>query len=153
VLDRVGVERAVVVSWCGAGDDLMLAVEHPHRVAGLVLIAPDLLLSDDPADEQGPFSFDEEPQALEGWAKWNRHYWRCDWPGFLDFVFRETFTEPHSTKQIEDAMGWGMHTDRKPVVGWYYGYRCCGADRLGKSIDSQLRLLASRRDRCLWGVE
>ena len=46
VLDRAGVERAVVVSWCGAGDDLMLAVEHPQRVAGLVLIAPDLLLSD-----------------------------------------------------------------------------------------------------------
>jgi pimeloyl-ACP methyl ester carboxylesterase len=39
VLDKAGAERAVVVSWCGAGDELILAVEHPERVAGLVLIA------------------------------------------------------------------------------------------------------------------
>ena len=103
VLDHVGVDQAVVVSWCGAGDDLLLAAEHPERVSGLVLIAPDLLLTADPAEEQGPFPFDEEPETLAGWAKWNRHYWLRDWPGFLDFFFSETFTEPHSTKQIEDA--------------------------------------------------
>ncbi len=116
VLDRAGIERAVVVSWCGAGDDLMLAVDHPQRVAGLVLIAPDLLLSDDPAEEEGPYPFDEEPQTLEGWAKWNRHYWLRDWPGFLEFFFTETFTEPHSTKQIEDAIGWGGQTDPETIT-------------------------------------
>jgi hypothetical protein len=41
---------------------------HPERVAGLVLIAPDLLLSDDPAEEEGPYPFDEEPVTLEGWG-------------------------------------------------------------------------------------
>jgi pimeloyl-ACP methyl ester carboxylesterase/predicted glycosyltransferase len=116
VLDRVGVERVVVVSWCGAGDDLMLAVDHPQRVTGLVLIAPDLLLSDDPAQEQGPYPFDEEPPTLDGWAKWNRHYWRRDWPGFLAFFFTKTFTEPHSTKQIEDAIGWGTQTDPETII-------------------------------------
>ncbi len=116
VLDRAGVERAVVVSWCGAGDDLMLAIEHPQRVAGLVLIAPDLLLTDDPAEEEGPYPFDEEPKTSEGWAKWNRHYWLRDWPGFLEFFFSETFTEPHSTKQIEDAIGWGAQTDPETIT-------------------------------------
>jgi pimeloyl-ACP methyl ester carboxylesterase/predicted glycosyltransferase len=116
VLDRAGIERVGVVSWCGAGDDLMLAVEHPQRVAGLVLIAPDLLLTDDPAEEEGPYPFDEEPQSLDGWAKWNRHYWLRDWPGFLDFFFTETFTEPHSTKQIEDAIGWGAQTDPETIT-------------------------------------
>jgi pimeloyl-ACP methyl ester carboxylesterase/predicted glycosyltransferase len=116
VLDRAGVERAVVVSWCGAGDELMLAVDHSERVAGLVLIAPDLLLTDDPAEEEGPYPFDDEPQTLEGWAKWNRHYWLRDWPGFLEFFFAETFTEPHSTKQIEDAIGWGAETDPETIT-------------------------------------
>ena len=116
VLDRAGIERAVVVSWCGAGDDLMLAIEHPQRVTGLVLIAPDLLLTDDPAEEEGPYPFDEEPQTLEGWAKWNRHYWLRDWPGFLEFFFTETFTEPHSTKQIEDAIEWGAQTDPETIT-------------------------------------
>jgi pimeloyl-ACP methyl ester carboxylesterase/predicted glycosyltransferase len=116
VLDTAGIERVVVVSWCGAGDDLMLAVQHPERVVGLVLIAPDLLLTDEPADEEGPCPFDEEPQTSEGWAKWNRHYWLRDWPGFLEFFFTETFTEPHSTKQIEDAIGWGAQTDPDAIT-------------------------------------
>jgi pimeloyl-ACP methyl ester carboxylesterase len=66
VLDKAGAGRVVVVSWCGAGDDLILAAEHSERVAGLVLIAPDLLLTDDPAAEEGPCPFDTEPVTLEG---------------------------------------------------------------------------------------
>jgi pimeloyl-ACP methyl ester carboxylesterase/predicted glycosyltransferase len=116
ILDVVRARRAVVVSWCGAGDDLMLAAEHPERVAGLVLIAPDLLVSVDPADEEGPYPFDEEPETLDGWAKWNRHYWLRDWPGFVEFFFTRTFTEPHSTKQIEDAVGWGLDTDAQTIL-------------------------------------
>src|SRR5262249_36448854 len=34
VLDRVRAGCVVVVSWCGAGDDLILAAEHADRVAG-----------------------------------------------------------------------------------------------------------------------
>jgi pimeloyl-ACP methyl ester carboxylesterase/predicted glycosyltransferase len=116
VLDNTGDRRVFVVSWCGAGDDLILAVEHPERVAGLVLIAPDLLVSADPAEEEGPYAFDEKPVTLTGWAKWNRHYWLRDWRGFLEFFFAETFTEPHSTKQIEDAIGWGLQTDPETIL-------------------------------------
>jgi pimeloyl-ACP methyl ester carboxylesterase len=116
VLDKAGAGRVVVVSWCCAGEDLILAAEHAERVAGLVLIAPDLLLTADPAEETGPYPFDEEPLTLEGWAKWNRHYWLCDWPGFLEFFFAQTFTEPHSTKQIEDAVGWGLQTDPQTIL-------------------------------------
>ena len=115
VLDRARVEQAVVVSWCGAGDDLILAAEHPERVRGLVLIGPDLMLTDDPAAEQG-YQFEGEPETLDGWAKWNRHYWLRDWPGFLEFFFGKAFTEPHSTKQIEDAIGWGLQTDPQTIT-------------------------------------
>lgn len=116
VLDHVGAERVVLVSWCGAGEDLLLAVEHSDRVAGLVLIAPDLLLTDDPADEEGPFPFEAELDTSVGWARWNRHYWLRDWPGFVEFFFARTFTEPHSTKQIEDAIEWGLETDAQTVL-------------------------------------
>jgi pimeloyl-ACP methyl ester carboxylesterase/predicted glycosyltransferase len=116
VLDKVGAGRVTLVSWCGSGDDLILATEHPERVTGLVLIAPDLLLTDDPAEEEGPYPFDEEPVTLAGWAKWNRHYWLRDWPGFLEFFFAQTFTEPHSTKPTEDAIGWGGQTDPQTIV-------------------------------------
>ena len=116
VLDHVGAGQAVVVSWCGGGEDVLLAAEHPERVSGLVLIAPDLLLTADPAEEAGPFPFDEEPETLAGWATWNRHYWLRDWPGFLDFFVAEMFTEPHSTKQIEDGIGWGLETTPEVIL-------------------------------------
>jgi pimeloyl-ACP methyl ester carboxylesterase/predicted glycosyltransferase len=116
VLDAAGIDRVSVVSWCGAGDDLMLAAEHPARVRRLVLIAPDLLLTADPAEQQGPYPFDEEPATLEGWAKWNRHYWLRDWRGFLEFFFAQQFTEPHSTKAIEDGIGWALETDPETII-------------------------------------
>ena len=116
VLDAVGAGPAAVVTWCGAGEELLLAAEHPERVTRLVMIAPDLLVSPDPAEEEGPFSFDDELPVQDGWAKWNRHYWLRDWPGFLDFFFTQAFTEPHSTKQIEDAIGWGLETDPETIL-------------------------------------
>jgi pimeloyl-ACP methyl ester carboxylesterase len=116
VLDQVGAGQVTLVSWCGSGDDLLLAAAYPERVVRLVLIAPDLLLTDDPAEEEGPYPFDEEPVTLKGWAKWNRHYWLRDWPGFLEFFFEQTFTEPHSTKPTEDAIEWGLQTAPQTIV-------------------------------------
>ena len=52
----------------------------------------------------------------EGWAKYNRHYWLRDYRGFVEFFFGECFTEPHSTKQIEDCIGWGLETDPETLA-------------------------------------
>ncbi len=116
VLDAVGADQAVVVAWCGAGEELLLAARHPGRVAALVLIAPDLLLTADPATAENPAPFDAELPTTAGWAKWNRHYFLRDWPGFLDFFVGRTFTEPHSTKQIEDGIGWGLEIDPQTIL-------------------------------------
>ena len=82
-----------------------------------MLIAPDLPLSPDAGRRGRPVPVRRGAPTEEGWAKWNRHYWLRDWPGFLDFFFSQTFTEPHSTKQIEDAIGWGLDTTRRPSSG------------------------------------
>ena len=52
----------------------------------------------------------------EGWAKYNRHYWLRDYRGFLEFFFGEIFTEPHSTKQIEDCVAWGLDTTPETLI-------------------------------------
>ena len=116
MLDAVGADTAAVVAWCGGGEELLLVAAQPERVTSLVLIAPDFLVSPEPADEEGPYSFDDELPTEEGWAKWNRHYWLRDWPGFVDFFMSRMFTEPHSTKQIEDAVGWGLETDPETIL-------------------------------------
>jgi len=113
VLDAARVERAVVVSWCDMGEALILAAEHPERVSGAVFIAPAL-----PVDERevAQFPFDEELDTDEGWAKENRHYWLRDWRGYVEFFISKMFTEPHSTKPIEDAVGWGLETNAEVMI-------------------------------------
>jgi pimeloyl-ACP methyl ester carboxylesterase/predicted glycosyltransferase len=115
VLDAAGIERAAVVSWCAGSEDLILATEHPDRVTRLVAIAPDLFITEDPIARAG-YSFDDELDTDEGWAKWNRRYWERDWAGFVRFFFGRVFSEPHSTKQIEDALGWGLETNPQTVL-------------------------------------
>jgi predicted glycosyltransferase len=93
----------------------MLAAEHPERVTSLVAIAPNLLLTEDP-EQQAGYSFDDVLDTDEGWAKSNRHYWQRDWRGYLEFFYSRLYTEPHSTKQIEDGVGWGLETDPETIL-------------------------------------
>ena len=63
---------------------------------------------------RGPVPWDEPLDTAEGWAKYNRHYWLDGgYDDFLEFFFAQMFREPHSTKQIEDCVGWGAR-DRRP---------------------------------------
>lgn len=111
VMDATGIDRAVVVGHSmGAQRGLILAAEHPDRVAGLVLICPATPLPPASPRAGAQVGFDEPPSTTEGWAKFNRHYWRDHFEDFLRFFFSQVFTEPHSTKPIEDAVGWGLET-------------------------------------------
>ena len=81
------------------------------------------LTPDHPWWDEHPF--DEDPGHDEGWARFTRASWRRDFPGFAEFWFREMFPEPHSEKQIEDCVGWGLdagravleHTMDSPAAG------------------------------------
>ena len=107
---RPATERAVIVSLSlGAQRALLLAAEHPERVEGAVFICPAVPLGEAPP-ARGVHSWDDELDTDEGWAKYNRHYWLRDYRGFLEFFFSQMFTEPHSTKPIEDCVGWGLET-------------------------------------------
>jgi pimeloyl-ACP methyl ester carboxylesterase len=118
VMDATDTEAAVVVCWSrGAQRALVLAAEHPERVLGMVFIGPAVPLAPvDPERARYMGAFTEELETDEGWAKWNAHYWRRDYVGFLEFFFGKVFSEPHSTKQIEDSVGWGRETDHETLA-------------------------------------
>jgi pimeloyl-ACP methyl ester carboxylesterase len=109
VMDVCDVGRAVIVGISTSGwISLLTAALHPERVLGVVAIAafgPGL----GPA-ARAEYDFDEVLDTEEGWAKENRHYWLRDWRGYAEFFFGELFSEPHSTKQREDAVSWAMET-------------------------------------------
>ncbi len=116
VLDATGTESAHLVSLsCGALWSTLLAADHPDRVAGLFYIGPAVGLAP-PHPERAVHSFLEPLDTDEGWAKYNQHYWLRDYRGFLEFFFAQMFNEPHSTKQIEDCVGWGLETTPETLV-------------------------------------
>jgi pimeloyl-ACP methyl ester carboxylesterase len=120
VLDASGTDRAVLAGLSmGSGYALRLAATYPHRVLGAVFIGPaiDLAVPRDPDDERKEeVPFDEPSDQDEGWAKYNEFYWRRDWEGFTTFFFGELYNEPHSTKQIEDAITWALETDPEVII-------------------------------------
>jgi pimeloyl-ACP methyl ester carboxylesterase/predicted glycosyltransferase len=116
VMDATGTERAVLVSLSlGAQRALLLAAEQPERVEGTVFICPAVPLGE-PLAERQTYPWDEELDTDEDWAKYNRHFWLRDYRGFLEFFFAQMFNEPHSTKQIEDCVGWGLETTGETLV-------------------------------------
>lgn len=118
VLDEVGVQQAAIVSVSqGACWGLVLAAEHPDRIPAAVFIAADLPFGPGHPEQERAFDvFNEKLQDYPGWFKWNRHYWRQDWPGFLKFFFASCFTEPDSGREIEHFIGMGMETDANTSI-------------------------------------
>jgi pimeloyl-ACP methyl ester carboxylesterase len=116
VLDATGTGRAVLVGLSRGGRwAVELAATRPERVLGAVLIDPAISFMA-PLPHRQAFSFDEELDTTEGWAKFNRHYWRRQYRDFLEFFASEVFSEPHSTKQIEDFVGWGLETSPETLT-------------------------------------
>ena len=115
VMDATSTDRAVLVTRSdGAGRGLIVAAEHPERVEGLVFGGPAVPLGKGP-DGRG-FPFEDVLDTDEGWAKHNLHFWRRDFDGYLEFFFSRCFTEPHSTKQIEDCVGWGREIGAETLI-------------------------------------
>jgi pimeloyl-ACP methyl ester carboxylesterase len=121
VLDATGTDRAVMVGYSlGTPRGLILAVEQPERVAGAVFVGPAYPGGGEPLRAR-LVPWEDELDTDEGWAKYNKHYWLRDHRGFLEFFFGRIFSEPHSTKQIEDCVGWGLETTGETLVTAEYG--------------------------------
>ena len=128
VMDSTDTDRAVLVGLsCGGIWGTYLAAEASERVLGLVAIAPSVSLA--PAlPERNVFDFDQEYLETSGWAKYNAAYWRRDYADFLRYFFGQMFTEPHSTKQIEDCVAWGLETDPDTLIDTTHGLHACGPE-------------------------
>ncbi|MGH3101439.1 MAG: alpha/beta fold hydrolase, partial [Thermoleophilia bacterium] len=116
VLDATGTGRAVLVGLSrGSRWAVELAAARPERVLGAVLIDPALpFMAPLPLEQNN--SFDEELDRSDGWAKFNRHYWMREYQDFLEFFASQAFSESHSTKQIEDMVGWGLETSPETLI-------------------------------------
>jgi pimeloyl-ACP methyl ester carboxylesterase len=119
VMDGAGVPGAVLVGLsCAASWAVRTAAAHPDRVHGIFAIAPSCGLGV-ANPEREAYAWDVHHDTTDGWAKYNKHYWSAGPAAYHDFVAyfaAKMFSEPHSTKQIEDFVGWAHEIDAQVLV-------------------------------------
>jgi pimeloyl-ACP methyl ester carboxylesterase/predicted glycosyltransferase len=116
VLDAVGAAHAVVAgASMGAGYALELAATAPARVDALMLLGPTVPFLE-PAEEPAASWFHDPVEDPSGWELYSAQVWRERYPDFLSFFFGQVFSEPHSTKPIEDCVEWGGETDGETLI-------------------------------------
>ncbi len=117
VLDATGAQRCVVVGFSrGCPWALQLAAAQPARVLGVACVGVAAGLVPD-LEARTRWSWNERYESNEGWAKYNRHYWlEGGYEDFVRYFFGQLFSEPHSTKQTEDGIRWGLQTTPEVLV-------------------------------------
>lgn len=110
VMDATDAGKAIVVGLSFAGlIACVLAAHHPERVRAAVLAGTAASIGPG-YPYMTPQHFSIKRERFEGWDKYNREHWLTDYPDFADHFVRNIFSEPHSTKQIEDGLGWAGET-------------------------------------------
>jgi pimeloyl-ACP methyl ester carboxylesterase/predicted glycosyltransferase len=104
VLDAAGAGQVAVVGISAtAMTALRLAAEHPERVTHLIVAGG---YAESLVDEASLPRIAREKERMQK-----------DWRGYLEWFFTGCFTEPHSTKPLEDAVRYGWATTGE-VVAW-----------------------------------
>ena len=151
VMDACDVDRAICVTLStGAQRGMLLAAEHPERVAGIVFISPLAPLSPVASIRlrlmshlrRFPALLGRRPAFTPGWVKYHPAYWReGGYADFVDWFARKMLPEPHSTKQIEDAIAWSHETDGHTLALTLEGMQAVPATRRDQAA-------LARRVRC-----
>jgi pimeloyl-ACP methyl ester carboxylesterase/predicted glycosyltransferase len=117
VMDATNAGHAVLVGLSFGGMlASALAAHHPERVKAAILVGT--ITSIGPANH--PYlankHFGAKQQGFEGWNKFNKEYWLANYPDFAEHFLRHMQSEPHSTRQIEEGIGWARDTSGDVLV-------------------------------------
>jgi pimeloyl-ACP methyl ester carboxylesterase len=121
VMDASGTERAVMVSLSrGAQYLLELARLAPDRVLGAAFIGPMFPYT----ASQWSFmlhprfasAFERPAPIYRWWGHMNAVHWMKDYPEFAEWFISRCLPELHSTKAIEDGVGWALETDPETLI-------------------------------------
>lgn len=116
VMAATDTERAILVGLSMSGYWANLtAVLHPDRVLGVVAIGPGTGLGIY-HPERVEHSYTDHLDTTEGWAKENVYFIRSNYQEYVEFFVSQIFTEPHTTKAIEDGISWAMETGAETLI-------------------------------------
>ncbi|MGZ4250218.1 MAG: alpha/beta fold hydrolase [Solirubrobacteraceae bacterium] len=155
VMDASATERAVMVSLSrGAQYVLELARIAPERITGAAFVGP--MFPYTPSQwsvllhpRLAPW-FEKPQPVYRWWGRMNAIHWMQDYRGFSEWFISRCLPESHSTKPIEDGIGWALDTDPKTLIatalgGWLRDRRTLRA--LAERMDCPLLVIHGDRDR------
>jgi pimeloyl-ACP methyl ester carboxylesterase len=153
VLDATDTKAGVLVGLCfdSVWRAILLAAAKPERVLGIVAFAPGVPLLSPPHPWYLEWSFEDVLPTDEGWAKLNRHYYRRDFPGFARFFFEQITSEPHSTKQIDDAVEWTVDGSVEAMIAdgeVDHGHELASIEATCRAVRCPMLLVHGTEDRC-----
>jgi predicted glycosyltransferase len=158
VMDATATPNAVLAGLCTSSwQALIAAARHPERVLGVAAIAPAGPHLSPALPERAIYDFWSDLGTDDGWAKDNQHFYRRDYPAYARFFFDTVISEPHSTKQREDAVGWALQTTPEVLIASKAG-QTCTADRAGtetllRAVGCPVLVVRGSQDRCLPGEQ
>jgi len=110
VMDATDTDKAIIVGLSFGGMiTCVVAAHYPERVIAAILAGTSASIG--PAYPYlAPDHFLARQEKFDGWNKYNRAHWLADYPDFAQFFVRNIFSDPHSTRQIEDGIEWAGET-------------------------------------------
>lgn len=111
-------------------------------------------------DETEPFPvrqdamrhFEEERDDYSQWRGANRHYLADHWQDYAEFFFDQMLPEPHSTKQLEDILGFTGETTGSVIIAEHDAPRWTDspaeAERLLRTITAPVLVIQGTADLC-----
>lgn len=129
ILDELGVQQVILVGLSMGGLlGAVLAAYRPDRVKAAVLIGGTYPVQPD-YGFINPEHFNAHFETHDGWRKYNRHFWHTNYPDFAEFFIGRIHSDPHSTKQIEDALSWALETSGDTLTATVLGRMQQGESR------------------------
>ncbi|KRR03830.1 alpha/beta hydrolase [Bradyrhizobium valentinum] len=117
VMDALDVGQTILVGLSFGGLlASVLAAYHPERVRAAILAGTVSTIGPAHYERLAASHFLAARDRYEGWDKFNRDYWLKNYPDFAEFFIRNICSEPHSTKQIEDGIGWAAETSGPTLI-------------------------------------
>jgi pimeloyl-ACP methyl ester carboxylesterase/predicted glycosyltransferase len=155
VMDATGTDRAVMASLSrGAQWTLDLARKSPERVAGAAFIGPVFPYTESQLSML--FHTFRLPARLRRampfrwWGHMNVLKWPERYPEFVEWFISRCFTEKHSTKGIDDGIGWGLETDPETMIATVLGRSHSGRQTLrerAENLDCPVLVIQGGRDK------
>ena len=110
VMDATRTGAAVLVGLSYGGMIAsVLAAHHAERVKAAILVGTAAVVG--PSHPYMTINhFLVKRADFEGWDKNNHDYFVSNYPDFAEHFIENVFSEPHSTKQIEDGVDWANDT-------------------------------------------